>query len=93
MLTGAALLGASLKDFDRLTVRIECDGPVAGITAEATKEGHIRGYVKNPDAEIPANAHGKFDVRGIIGQGTFLSFARPGLRSVFGRSHMSGRYP
>ena len=56
MLTGAALLGASLKDFDRLTVRIECDGPVAGITAEATKEGHIRGYIKNPTGNREATA-------------------------------------
>ncbi|MGB5013336.1 MAG: Hsp33 family molecular chaperone HslO, partial [Pyrinomonadaceae bacterium] len=31
MLTGAALLGASLKEFDRLTVRIDADGPVGGI--------------------------------------------------------------
>ena len=32
MLTGAALMGASLKEFDRLTVRVESDGPVGGIT-------------------------------------------------------------
>jgi molecular chaperone Hsp33 len=79
MLTGAALLGASFKDFDRLTVKIECDGPVAGITAEATKEGHIRGYVKNPNAEVPANSNGKFDIRGIIGQGTFFVIRESGF--------------
>lgn len=71
MLTGAALLGASFKDFDRLTVKVECDGPVGGITAEADKDGHVRGYVKNSNAETPAKSNGKFDVRGIIGQGTF----------------------
>ena len=32
MLTGTLLLGASFKDFDRLTVKIECDGPVGGFT-------------------------------------------------------------
>jgi redox-regulated HSP33 family molecular chaperone len=31
-LTGALLLGAGQKEFDRLTVRVECDGPVRGIT-------------------------------------------------------------
>jgi len=71
MLTGAALLGASFKDFDRLTVKVEGDGPVGGITAEATKEGTVRGYVKNPNAEVPAADNGKFNVRGIIGEGTF----------------------
>jgi len=71
MLTGAALLGASFKDFDRLTVKVEGSGPVGGITAEATKEGTVRGYVKNPSAEVPAAENGKFNVRGIIGEGTF----------------------
>ena len=79
MLTGAALLGASFKDFDRLTVKIECDGSVEGITAEATVDGHVRGYVKNPNAEVPAGANGKFDVRGIIGRGTFYVIRESGF--------------
>ena len=79
MLTGAALLGASFKDFDRLTVKIECDGPVKGITAEATKEGTVRGYVKNPNAETPAASNGKFNVRGIIGSGTFYVIRESGF--------------
>src|ERR687884_116182 len=44
-LTGTLLLGAGQKEFDRLTVRIECDGPVGGITAEANNSGRVRGYV------------------------------------------------
>jgi molecular chaperone Hsp33 len=79
MLTGAALLGSSFKDFDRLTVKIECDGPVGGITAEATKEGFVRGYVKNPNAETPAATNGKFNVRGIIGSGTFYVIRESGF--------------
>jgi molecular chaperone Hsp33 len=68
MLTGTLLLGATLKDFDRLTVKIECDGPVEGISCEATDHGTVRGYVKNPVVEVPAKSNGKFDVSGIIGQ-------------------------
>ena len=78
-ITGAALLGASFKDFDRLTVKVECDGPVEGITAEATVEGFVRGYVKNPNAEVPAAANGKFDVRGIVGKGTFYVIRESGF--------------
>ncbi len=33
MLTGTALLGASLKEFDRLTTKIECAGGLGGVTA------------------------------------------------------------
>jgi molecular chaperone Hsp33 len=79
MLTGAALLGASFKDFDRLTVKIESDGPVGGITAEMTKDGHVRGYVKNPNAETPAASNGKFDVRGVVGNGTFFVIRESGF--------------
>src|SRR5947209_4265141 len=61
-LTGALLLGAGQKEFDRLTVRVECDGPAGGITAETNARGQVRGYVRNPDADVPLNAAGKLDV-------------------------------
>jgi molecular chaperone Hsp33 len=79
LMTGALLLGATLKDFDRLTVRIESSGPIGGMMAEATRDGHVRGYVKNPDAELPARGDGKFDVRGIIGEGTFYVVREAGF--------------
>ena len=71
VLTGTLLLGASLKDFDRLTVKIQCDGAVEGIVAETTVNGKVRGYVRNPIAELPPKEDGKFDVSGIIGNGMF----------------------
>jgi molecular chaperone Hsp33 len=79
MLTGTLLLGATLKDFDRLTVKIECNGPVGGITCEATEQGTVRGYVRNPIAERPANNVGKFDVSGIVGSGTFYVIRESGF--------------
>lgn len=79
MMTGALMLGATLKELDRLTVKIESDGPVGGITAEADANGKIRGYVKNPSAERPANPDGKFDVRGLIGQGMFYVIREAGF--------------
>lgn len=71
MLTGAALMGASLKDFDRLTARIDAEGPIGGIFAEANNDGGVRGYVRNPEAELPPKIDGKFDVSGIVGKGMF----------------------
>ena len=68
-LTGTLLLGSGLKDLDRLTVQIVCDGPIGGITAEANAHGQVRGYVRNPEADAPLNHIGKFDVRSIIGRG------------------------
>jgi molecular chaperone Hsp33 len=79
MLTGTLLLGATQKDFDRLTVKIESDGPVGGITCEATPDGTVRGFVKNAVAEVPAKSNGKFDVSGVVGEGTFFVIRESGF--------------
>jgi molecular chaperone Hsp33 len=70
-LTGALLLGSGLKELDRLTVQLICDGAVGGITAETNARGEVRGYVRNPEADVPLNAQGKFDVRAVVGGGMF----------------------
>ena len=93
MLTGAALMGASLKDFDRLTAKIECTGPIGGIIAEANDKGHVRGYVKTPDVELPAKTNGKFDVSGIIGEGTFYIIRESGFDIGLHREPYVGSVP
>jgi molecular chaperone Hsp33 len=70
-LTGALLVGAGLKEFDRLTVQIVGDGAVGGITVEANARGQVRGYARNPEADAPLNAQGKLDVAAVVGAGTF----------------------
>jgi molecular chaperone Hsp33 len=70
-LTGTLLLGAGLKELDRLTVQIVCDGPVGGITAEANARGQVRGYARNPEANPALNGSGKFDVSSVVGNGMF----------------------
>lgn len=79
VMTGALLLGATLKDFDRITIKIEADGPVGGIVAEATPEGTVRGYVRNPHGEVPVRDDGKFDVGAIVGGGTFYVIRESGF--------------
>jgi molecular chaperone Hsp33 len=70
-LTGTLLLGAGQKEFDRLTVQIEGNGPVGRITVETNARGQVRGYVRNPQAHAPLNADGKFDVSAVVGEGMF----------------------
>lgn len=70
-LTGGLLLGSGLKDLEKITVHFSCDGPIGNIIAQADAHGNVRGYVTNPEADVTAmNAHGKFDVRGVVGGGT-----------------------
>ena len=93
MLTGAALLGASLKEFDRLTVRIDADGPVGGIIVEANNTGEVRGYVRNPEAERPPTPDGKFDVSGIVGKGMFYVMRESGFEMGLHREPYIGSVP
>ena len=93
VLTGTLLLGAGLKEYDRLTVKIECSGAVKGIVAEANMDGKVRGYVKNPHAELPPNGNGKFDVKGIVGEGMFYVIRESGYDIGLHREPYVGSVP
>lgn len=93
VLTGTLLLGSSLKDFDRLTVKIESNGPVEGIVAEAVADGKVRGYVKNPVAEMPLRADGTFNVPEIIGKGMFYVIREAGFNVGFRPEPYVGSVP
>jgi len=86
-------MASTLKDFDRLSVKIDCNGPIEGIIAEATRDGGVRGYVKNPDAEVPPRDDGKFDVRGVIGEGTFYVIRESGFDIGLHRDPYVGSVP
>lgn len=93
VLTGTLLMAATLKDFDRLSTKIDCDGPIGGIIAEASRHGTVRGYVKNTDAELPPREDGKFDVRGIVGEGTFYVIRESGFDIGLHRDPYVGSVP
>lgn len=92
-LTGALLLGASLKDYDRLTVKIEAEGDIGGIVAEAVPAGRVRGYVRNPNASSPHKENGKFDVSGIVRGGTFYVIRESGFDLGLYREPYVGSVP
>jgi molecular chaperone Hsp33 len=75
LISGAALLGASLKGRERLMLQIASGGPIGGIVAESMTLGDgtvgARAYAKRPKADVPLNARGKFDVATLVGSGTF----------------------
>ena len=92
-LTGTLLLGSTLKELDRLTVKIEAEGEIGGIVAETNENGNVRGYVRNPHVEIPAKANGKFDVSGIIGGGMFYVIRESGYDAGLYREPYVGSVP
>ncbi len=66
LLTGALLLGRTFKDLELLTLQVRGDGPLGTATAEASPHGTVRGYVRNPEADLPPNELGKFNVSGLV---------------------------
>jgi molecular chaperone Hsp33 len=73
LVTAAALLGAGLERRERVTIQIVGDGPLGAVTADAWRGPEdviaVRGYTRNPRADRPLNARGKFDVGGAVGRG------------------------
>ena len=91
-LTGAILLTSLLKHGtdQRVLLRIEGDGPVGLVVAEANAKGEVRGFVQNPDVPLfikEENGRKKFDIGKAVGKGTLtvvkdLGFGTPYESSV-----------
>lgn len=83
LLSAGAMMGSMLKGEELLTLQIKGDGPVNGLTVTADANGNVKGYANVPDVILPANAVGKLDVGGAVGNG-FLSVIKDlGLKEPY----------
>lgn len=69
-MNGALLLAATMKDNERIALRLKGDGPIGEVVADA-EGSHVRGYVGDPDVFLPLK-NGKLDVGGAIGAGNII---------------------
>ena len=84
VLTGAGLMGLMLKNpQDKLTVIFKGDGPAQQILATADGQGNVKGYIANPDVELPLKDNGKLDVGGSLGIGTLTVIKDLGLKEPY----------
>lgn len=84
LMTAASMMGSMLKsDKDILTLKIESDGPIEGITVTADSKGFVKGYVGNPNVILPANKVGKLDVAGAVGIGFLDVIKDLGLKEPY----------
>jgi molecular chaperone Hsp33 len=65
---GTALMAASLKGNDRISLKIDCSGPIKGLQAEANAYGEVRGFLKNPAIAIDTPLE-SFDLAPFFGAG------------------------
>jgi molecular chaperone Hsp33 len=48
----AALISADLSGNDRISIKVECSGPIKGFNVEANALNEIRGYLKNTSIQV-----------------------------------------
>ena len=71
---GGLLVASSLKGKDRVSLQIECSGPVGGLVVEANAYGEVRGYLKNVPIPLEKPLE-NFNLSPFFGAG-FISLTR-----------------
>lgn len=84
LLTAGAMMGIMMKgEKDLLTLKIEGDGPIGGLTVTADSRGNVKGYAFHPEVMLPPNAKGKLDVGGALGIGVLSVIKDIGLKDPY----------
>lgn len=84
VLTAAGLMGVMLKnEKEKLTIQFKGDGPAKQILATAYGDGSVKGYIANPDVDLPLTAQGKLDVGGSLGIGDLTVIKDLGLKEPY----------
>lgn len=82
---GTTLIGATLKnEQDKLTMRLQANGPIEAIIVDTNMHGETKAYIKNPHVSLDLNEQGKLDVKGAVGTEGSLSITKDlGLKQPF----------
>lgn len=72
-LTMAGLMTSNMKgEEDNLTLQVKGNGPIGNITVTADTKERVRGYVSNPQVDLPLKENGKLDVGTAVGKEGFI---------------------
>lgn len=84
LLTAGAMMGTMMKgEKDLLTLQIKGSGPIGGLTVTADSLGRVKGYADHPEVLLHANAKGKLDVAGAVGEGMLRVIRDMGMKEPY----------
>lgn len=67
-LTAGSMMGTMMKgEKDKLTITLRGKGPIGNVVVVGNSKGIVKGYVSNPQIDLPLRPDGKLDVGGAIG--------------------------
>lgn len=76
-MTAGLLLASNMKTpQSRVNLRFNGNGPLGVVMVDARLDGTVRGYVGNPEVELPPTPQGKLDVGSAVGREGFLYVVR-----------------
>lgn len=83
-LTAGTMMGAMLKGEQKLTIKVEGNGPIGPILVDAHANGDVRGYVTNPHVDFEGTEQGKLRVYQAVGTEGFVTVIKDiGIREPF----------
>ncbi|EEM50020.1 redox-regulated molecular chaperone HslO [Bacillus cereus] len=83
-LTAGTMMGAMLKGEQKLTIKVEGNGPIGPILVDAHANGYVRGYVTNPHVDFEGTEQGKLRVYQAVGTEGFVTVIKDiGMREPF----------
>lgn len=83
-LAAASIMGSQCKNpNDSITIQIRGDGPLGSIIAVSDGEGNVRGYLQNPDVDLPLRVEHKLDVGKGVGKGQLVVIRDLGLKEPY----------
>lgn len=84
LMTGGAMMGTMMKgDSDIMTLQIQCQGPIGGMTVTVDSKANVKGYANNADVVIPVNEKGQLDVATGLGLGVLNVIKDIGLKEPY----------
>lgn len=73
LLTMGAIMGTRIKEEeDSMTLQFKGNGPIGTVMCVVNGKPSVKGYVVNPQVDLPLKSDGKLDVGGAIGTEGFL---------------------